>query len=147
MLNIFLKGQYCLKYVLEGLKSSQIYILIFFLSRNSAELKQHVLAMHECTMYQCSFCPFKTSHQSSLKRHKQTVHPLAELKVYCDTCINTGAQMPPKAQNKEELRRILELADALQCEDCKNVSALRFWNFVALFASSIHIFRVIQKYK
>jgi KRAB domain-containing zinc finger protein len=91
-------------------------------ARNSAELKQHILAMHECTMYQCTFCPFKTSHQSSLKRHKQTVHPLAELKVYCDTCINTGAQMPPKAENKEELRRILELADALQCQDCKGVS-------------------------
>jgi KRAB domain-containing zinc finger protein len=91
-------------------------------ARNSAELKQHVLAMHDHTMYQCTFCPFKTSHQSSLKRHKQTVHPLAELKVYCDTCINTGAQMPPKAENKEELRRILELADALQCQDCKNVS-------------------------
>ena len=43
--------------------------------------------------------------------------------------------MPPKAENKEELRRILELADALQCQDCKSVSFYKSFIFVFNFDS------------
>lgn len=119
----------------ESAKASKLQCdICYHEARNSAELKQHMMVMHEGTIFSCDHCSFKTSHSSSLKRHKMTVHPqvqdtslhgLSDLKIYCDTCINTGAQMLPKIKTKQELVRLLEITSSenSRCQACKQVSS------------------------
>ncbi len=62
-------------------------------ARNPAELKQHIMAIHEGVTHSCDHCEFSTTHPSSLKRHKQTVHPYVDLKYACDDCAKTEMEV------------------------------------------------------
>jgi len=91
-------------------------------ARNPAELKQHIMAIHEGVTHSCDFCDFSTTHPSSLKRHKQTVHPYADLKYTCDDCAKPDHQIFPKLEDQEELKELLEDARLSDCEACKDIS-------------------------
>jgi len=93
-------------------------------ARNPAELKQHILAIHEGVTHNCHLCEFRTTHPSSLKRHKQTVHPFFDLRSVCDLCIGRGQEDKLKqAEGKVEMANILENRAAItDCQTCKDLS-------------------------
>ena len=93
-----------------------------------ANLKTHILAMHEKTDVSCTLCDYKTNCQNNLRRHLQRMHITSETKSK-----DTEYKIVEASEDIEELEileepEIEEVNNSSEPTDVKALNKIEPWN-------------------